>query len=470
MECRSCGHDVTWVADYCAQCGTSTRPELDLRTDDGADEVSISAPADHDQAAVDQPRTGRSWLAPVASLVAVAAVAWTLLGPAGSSQPDDDVSPEEGASVASSSTTAPTSTLRTSTSTSPTSATGEPIADGVTLGDIGLPVMTLVQGAAPAAGTPLLAEPTGLALVVGGAGQPLRRLDLDTGRWSNHAATGTPLLVSGNWLVLSDVWGQVTGAIPIDDLDGEVWWDLSPGAGSGSTPAVAPGPVPGQVWVLHGPDGTDGLGFTWLLVDLDQELGQEEVVARVAVDAWTQPVPSGPGPWVMGGPEVVTSAAQGVFALAAVPPGSAPEAVATFTRVAEGRLVGVGPGSGPVLTETCDAPTRCTYRWLERDTWVEVDRGELPPRIDEVWFLSPEGRILVTLDYRSGPRVIDLDQGLVVPAAVAGVVQPSASPDGRLFLADTALGFDLTDLDTGATHPIPALGSGLRAVFVSSTG
>jgi hypothetical protein len=111
----------------------------------------------------------------------------------------------------------------------------------------------------------LLGKPTGLWLFYGGQ-DPLQRLDLDSGEHIEVGARAIPVAVNGEDVVLYQPASGVFGWVLIEDPgEQSLAWRRGP---------VAPGPEPGQLWILDPqrdlahPAGVAVGAGRWDLIDL----------------------------------------------------------------------------------------------------------------------------------------------------------------------------------------------------------
>ncbi|MCP5031041.1 MAG: hypothetical protein GY939_04500 [Actinomycetia bacterium] len=360
----------------------------------------------------------------------LALIAWLLLGPTEATTPDSD--PEELAGVG-------------DTVADPQDLDDEVVATSPT----SLPLLTIERRPLSEPGQATLGGPVGFSLLVGSDSGPLSRLDLDRGEWTEYEATGSPVLSTGEWLVVSRVEGRATHAVRLDDPDGD---ERALGSVREWPLAVSYGPEPDQVWVLV-EEGAQG--FQWQLIDLDDgsiertvPFGQSEVEA-------------GSFQWIettaRGGltPEVATSDAGGVFVLEGE----------SYRRVSDGSLLWVTDDY--VLTQTCSQPTVCTLLWLSRHDFSPVDRFVPLEQVDVVTFVSPGGRVFGYFGSRSG-GMVDIERGVTILFGVLGR-HVAVSPDERYVATDLAGGYAITDLDTGDEFRVVVAGSLRRqALFIDN--
>ncbi len=438
-DCGICNHELPWTHNYCGHCGSPTSGQSDLglvedrtlssEVDPGQDTTSPGAAS----GAPSRPFLSSSWgrvVTGIAGLGLLAVIGWSLLGPADVIDPgsetiepvgteDQGVDPQQDSNEA--------------IGTSPTS----------------LPVLTNQPRPPSEPGQPTLGDPVGFSLLAGSDSGPLSRLDLDRGEWTEYEVTGSPVLSTGEWLVVSRVEGRPTHAVRLDDPDGGE-------RALGSAPiwplAVSHGPEPDQVWVLA---EVVAQGLQWELIDLDDgsierrvPFGQSEAGADFF-------------PWIETAarrgltPEVATSDAGGVFVLEGE----------SYRRVSDGSLLWVTDDY--VLTQTCSQPTTCTLLWLSRRDFSPVDRFVPLQEVYWVEFVSPGGRVL---GYSGawGSAVVDLERGVAIPFGLVGR-HLAVSPDERYVATDLAGGYAITDLDTGDEFRVVVAGSLRRqALFIDN--
>jgi hypothetical protein len=450
-------------ARYCGHCGASTSHEIDLRPTDVAevdvDALPPAAPAAEEAGgAGGEGRSWPRWWPVVTVLVGMAGLGWLLLGSGGAA----DQNP--GGDPSASPLASPSSSALAPADADGGARPGD-AGEGATFGTgsedtsagpalfVDLPILIVEDQPIAEEGQPVLGRPTGFTLLVGGEDGPLRTLDLDSGTWTTHQAVGTPLLVSGDWLVVSRQADRATHAVPLIDPDGA---ERALGDASTWPERVSPGPEPGQVWLLV--VTVDGL--EWRLTALDTG-----TVTRTVATSEAALVGGG-------GPSVATSAAAGVFALGTGEPDVGADADRTdgaedYARVADGKLVGVADDA--VLVEQCAAPDRCVYRWLDRSSWRHLDRPVPPLAVDQVVGLSAQGRVLVGDGTTLGRVGLDLVRRRVLPLLVAGPLpfRPVVSPDERYLVTGLVGGVAIIDLDTGARFRVPTgSGSGAGALLI----
>ena len=338
-----------------------------------------------------------------------------------------------------------------STSTSSRTTTSRPVTSPTTEPGSGVSSPTRLVGD----GGPVLGQPVGLSLLVGGQGSDsLERFDLDTGVVTRYPGIGTPVAASDRFLVLlasaSDGgFGQegLLRAVPLDDLEAE-GHDLGAAMGFYPWSTVAPGPDPGQIWVLGAGD-TPG----WRLVGIDDGA----VLETVPATAQAGQIPGA-------GPDIDSSASGGLFERG--PQG--------YRQVHPGRPLAVTEDS--VLTVTCTQPAVCELSWLSRATWQPIDRAGPDDLILLVSFISPDGRYLGYFGSDGGPlrrqHIFDAERRETLNPAVTDseVTSLAGSPDGRLLAVMSPSDLVLYNGDTGATIAIGG-GSELgdaQMVFVSN--
>ena len=452
MKCTSCTSEINWIAQYCGSCGASTSHELALTLEQEPTpdlvEASTGAPSEGEPPSPGSHR----WLALLGGLGLLAVLTLVLFQP--------EAGPE--------SATGTTDPLPVTTSipspTSPPSPAEQ--AEALRAADEALTFLATRRLGAQPPGEPALGRETGLSLFVGSI-DGLARLDLDRGRWTDYAITGWPVLVTGDWLVLSDTDGSINVAVPLDAPDSGVQTllraDLAPRPDQGLV--ATPGPEPGQVWLLVEPaklggppdPDVDVEGPRWELHDLNNNR-----IDRVVPTAFGALLP-----W-LADPEVTSSAAGGVYALT-------PDTT-TYEKVSQGTPLGVTADA--VLVRTCSEPGICAVSWLDRQSWTEVDLPVPSIPIDQMIGMTPGGRILAFRHWRRGPMGFDANRGEFLPirttdagpAAIGwGDKSFIASPDERYLAHALAGGYAVTDLDTGDTYNLVVAGDdNTRALFVTN--
>lgn len=287
------------------------------------------------------------------------------------------------------------------------------------------PPFASVEGVEP--GRPLLGEPVGLTLFVGGV--TTRSIDLDTGAVSDIAIDGAPLLVTDEWLVVADTEG---GSSVV----------------SRSDPAAPPRQLAEDVALDAAfPDGPDHL---WVL-DSSDSGGTAQWKSVALVDGTTRTLLE-PTSWVTAaGPEVGGTASGGVYVLN--------EDRSTYRRLADGNPRAVSSDS--VLVQLCTSPasSSCRTYWVDRSTGREVDRF-VPPAIGFGWAISssPSGAFVAS-ESDEGVTLWDTERHTEITTALSGYNGGGVagySPDDR-FVAFAGTASDqivIYDSDSGLSHVI----------------
>ncbi len=420
-SCRACGAGIGRQFRFCSQCGVAAGVELDL--------LDLAPPA-HDEAIVSYGRPGRFWAAVGGGTLAVLAGLWALssVGGGGGAGDTADAGHHRPATTARA-TTPPT------TDAGPTAPSAAEGASTTTAAETDAATSVI------AGGGPLLGEPVGLSLLIGGE-QRLRRVDLDTGVVTTYERPGVPLFATGG-LVLIQGSGGLVRAVPLADPDAE-----TPSLWSQFSPALPrPGMNPGEVWL---PDAS-GETLVWRLVDA----GSRDVLSEVDSGTaawWSQPES-------ILDPEVVGSTTGEVF-----------ERVdESYERVADGELIAVGRTR--VLVRRCENPGSCTLHWLDRASWRETADPvpEVAARQVTGASISDDGRLLVYAT-ASESHLFDVSRGQGVAEVASWPGSLSVSPDGRwAALVHIAGRIALYDVERGEVTEAPvSLASDSQVIIVPS--
>ncbi len=197
---------------------------------------------------------------------------------------------------------------------------------------------------------PVLGEPVGMVIAIGGERRELLVIDLDTGDVSSLGLVGEPQLIVDGRLLVKDGWSRWE-SIDLADPGAE---RVSPTA-EPQLFAAAVAAEAGGVWFRHTGSRADQ---TWSRVDLDTGT----VVERVIVPAPAQVISDSEGR-PLSGPELVGSSTGGGYEL---------QADGTYEQVLDARLVAFD--GEVILVSTCNESLACTNRWVDRRTLVPVDR------------------------------------------------------------------------------------------------
>lgn len=422
-SCRACGAGIGRQFRFCSQCGVAAGVELDL--------LDLAPPA-HDEATVSYGRPGRFWAAVGGGTLAVLAGLWALSSVGGASS--------GAGGTADAGHHRPTTTARAATPpttdagpTAPSAAEG---ASTTTAAEPGAATSVI------AGGGPLLGEPVGLSLLVGGE-QRLRRVDLDTGVVTTYERPGVPLFATGGFVLIQGSGGLVRAA-PLADPDAE-----TPSLWSQFSPALPrPGPNPGEVWL---PDAS-GETLVWRLVDA----GSRDALSEIDTGTgawWDQPE-------LILDPVVVGSTTGEVFE----------RSNESFERVADGELIAVGRTL--VLVRRCENPGSCSLHWLDRASWRET--ADPVPDIAAGQVLtatiSDDGRLLVYATANES-YLFDVSRGQEVAQVAYWPGSLSVSPDGRwAALVHTAGRIALYDVERGEVTEAPvSLSSDSQVIIVPSS-
>lgn len=420
--CRACGAIIGRQFRFCSQCGAPVGADLNL--------LDVG-PVVREEATVSHGQSGRFWATVIGGVVAVGFGVW-LVGRLGGA---DSAAPEPVRSTTTTEVPPSTTVPDGPTNATDPNATDPNAAGTSTTAPADAPAPSQILGD----GQPLLGQPVGLSVMIG-SDASLRRVDLDTGAVYEYPIRGMPVAVSGPWLLLQEPNGGPLDAVTLNDF-------ATPGKEltnpSYYVAATAPGPEPGQIWILEYGDQP-----SWRLMRIDDGT----TVARIAVD--NQDIP-----YISPEPDLTGTPGGGVF----LREGD------SYRRVADGQLVAASDAY--ILTETCTQPTQCQLHWIDRSTWQSVNRAlpadqDRPGLIRPGAFLSPGGRML---GYTASPgqgRLFDVGRSRSIPS-IADPSSMVASPDGRFVATPEAGRVQVYDTETGAIHDLVlGLVAASRVVFV----
>ena len=319
-----------------------------------------------------------------------------------------------------------------------------PPADPVDRGEAPRPAPKRPAGIERIGDGPLLAEPTGLVLAIGGLDRDIHVVELDSGRISSLGRRGIPRLIDDGRLLTQDDWNRWE---MIDLTDPDRAPDEPTPDGllfTGATAAEA-----GGVWFRH----PDGPSQTWSRIDVESG----EILQRVQVPAGASVITGDDGQ-PLAGPEVVGSDDGGVYLL---------DADGTYRLAIDAGLIAFDEDL--LLVSSCDRSLRCANRWIDRRSL-----DELPMPAPEVplgaAFIRGDDTLVAETRTASGPvvKVIDIATGrAVATGSPAGLSRSWVSPSGR-FLA--VPGFDavlVVDVANGGTVAVDGilLDPGLQVVW-----
>lgn len=280
-----------------------------------------------------------------------------------------------------------------------------------------LPPTTVPTTALPALVGPVVGEPSGLTLFLGGD-RPLTAIDLDSGEISQYGLTAHPVLVTGGDLVLYQEEAGIVGWVPLEEPGRQ--------ALSWKRGRVAAGSGPGLLWILDPevdephPAGVD-VGFgRWELF----ETATNRRVFRMPGDLYPDietfieapPTVGGPfealrpGPWF-------STRRDGVYR--AIEDG--------YTRVTSGRVL--ANDEEAVLVEQCSIEGLCAVAWFAVETGEPVDRA-LPQVRPRVARLVAGGAWLHSVGWAGTSELLELATGRRIEHDWAEA-RPTLSPDGR---------------------------------------
>ncbi len=411
-NCPSCGSDLTGAARFCASCGAHVDGGTAVGSDALLEIIDVSGglgPANTNT--TDGARFRWPWAA--AAVAVIGLLGWTLTRSSDDPGQVEQLLGQDRESVedepeASTTTTRP----RPSTSRRPTTTTA-----------VEVPGVAVVEGVAE--GQPLLGEPVGLRLYVGGGSLDI--IDLDTGSISELPFGESPIGVDGDWLLLRTDSGTLSArSLSQPDLDaitlsGDHWF-----------PFVTIDD-PGFAWVIRYADG--GTTAEWSSI----ALADGSVRSTVTLQSSAFFLPS---------PEIVGTSSGGVFELG--------DDNATYRRLADGTPLAFSDDY--VLVQSCRSPTDCRNYWIDRASGEEADRF-VPPSDGQWWSWSaPLGPFLSTQG-PNGPVLWDIDRGTEITKVLyneRGEPVVGFSPDGRFAAYATNANDRLViyDAQSGTSHEI----------------
>lgn len=293
---------------------------------------------------------------------------------------------------------------------------------------------------------PLLGDPLGLVIAIGGGSEPIHILDLDTGDVSAAESHGIPeLLQDGRVLVKDDqgTWGL------IDVLEAGPPVPLPLGGLAESTSAVAA--EAGGVWFRHAPDG--GSDRDWSRI----EPATGVVLERVTVPAGAEVVTDAEGR-ALAGPEVVGSATGGVFVL---------DDDGGYRRVLDGRLIAFSERL--LLVSTCGRFLLCRNEWIDRESLEVLD---IPAPVPELGGAFIRGDNVLVAETPGGSgfvvKVFDVATGrAIATGSPSGLSRSWVSPSGRFVAVPGFNALLIIDVQDGGTAIVGQLtvGPGVQAVW-----
>ncbi len=261
----------------------------------------------------------------------------------------------------------------------------------------------------------LLGEPTGLWLFYGGA-DPLQRIDLDSAEVIEYGLQASPVLATGEDLVLYQIESKVSGwVLASQPAEQPLGWQVGP---------VAPGEDDGRLWVLDrrrpaDPDAETSVGFgRWQLFDT----GDNRVLERRPGDLYEELEDADqevdriggrfeilrPGPAFSNRPDGVYRYDDG-----------------QYRRVSDGRVLTYGRSTA--LIRRCAADNPCAYDWIDTATGRLSDGPAPAGRVVFAELLAGD-RWLHTIDDAGRSELLEFGSDRRFGF---GLVRPTVSPDGR---------------------------------------
>ena len=401
-SCSSCGVGVGESVHFCPVCGA----HLDT---DGLDAPfpGFDQPLGLDQVVtttIEPNRSVPNWLGIAGGVALVGALGWMLTRtPADAGTVEQSVVPT---TVAQPTTSQDTDASDRSILSAGSPGTTVPLDNGyhmsIPRGPLRSGEPATAVGVAP--GGPLLGQPVGTSLFLGG--RRLLEIDLDSGAVTRYGVEGVPVFADRQWLVLQDDQTSLV-VLPRSNLAAEP----RPLFTNGWVQAVLPDGE-GQVWVLSLPiDPLSPPIPKWTSVALSDGSVRASIQLSDA--------------FVFGQtPTVTGTVSGGVFVLEADRQ--------SYRRIADGSpLV---PTDRFVLVRRCASPVDCSNFWLDRSSGRQVDR--FVPPLDTIWTLSASASgSFVASKGADGWSLWDIERGVLVeslPFIDRGDTSATFSADGRL--------------------------------------
>ena len=429
-NCGDCGAELLTDASYCIRCGRSVDTGVMVIDLEPLSPTGTVEPASEPDAAVDgRPELAgraRSWLVVLAVVAVVSLVGWLAVGgDAGPTEPtgDDD------------------RVGRDSDDAAPEQA--DRVADGAIGGDRATDAASEVLLLEPEAveGEPLLGRPTGLVALAGVGGR-LVAVDLDRSTVWEYEATGQPMAVTGDRLVVER--SSTYASLPLGDLGADSV-TLGPTTSDTFVVGVVVGPGEREVWLSVQTVGPGVSQQQWLRYD-----------AGTGAELAAIPLSDGAYLW-RSFPSVTEAADYSVWT-------TGDDGV--DRHLADGSLVAADWQRA--LVRTCVAPARCELIWYDLATGQAVAGPELPDLGDAYW-ADLVGDEVLLVSNAAGLSLVDLASGQVVLADLqtpnAMVVDVSA--DGRYLTVPYLDGAPaIHDRETGETFSLRSLVRGTTNVVL----
>ncbi len=268
----------------------------------------------------------------------------------------------------------------------------------------------ILSGDATRAGDgPVLGEPVGMVIAIGGERRELLVIDLDTGDVSSLGRRAEPQLIVDGRLLVKDGWSRWESIDLADPAAEPVSPTAEPQLFAAAVPAEA-----GGVWFRHTGSRADQ---TWSRVDLDTGA----VVERVTVPTPAGVISDSEGR-PLSGPELVGSSTGGVYEL---------QADGTYVQMLDDRLIAFD--EDVLLVSSCDDMLACANRWVDRRTLVAMDRPAPDLELGAA-YLRGDGA-LVAETYAGSDRVVrifDTSTGVAVTTGDSRqLARTWVSPAGR---------------------------------------
>lgn len=281
---------------------------------------------------------------------------------------------------------------------------------------------------------PVLDEPVGLAIAIGGGEREIHLIDLDTGDVSSLGRPGTPRLVDDGRLLVQD--------------DRDRWEVID--LGTGRTDTIVPeGDAPRYgavvaaeaegVWFRRGA-GLDGRVWSRVAPETGEVLQEVTVPAGARVVSDVNGVP-------LAGPEVVGSEAGAIYTLAAD---------GGYRRRLDGHLIAFDEQL--LLVAACGR-FACQNQWIDRRSLDVVDIPAPEPRLLGGYIRGDTTLVAET----PGPsnaivKVFDLTTGrAIATGSPSGLARTWVSPSGRFIAVPGFNALLIIDTRRGRTATIDRL-------------
>ncbi len=434
-SCRRCGATLDKAARFCGSCGTSVgSAAVSLVEVEGVESTHGWEVTSTVDAGDGRPVRPRRWLMVAGGGVAAALIALALTG-GGDPDGAEDPAAEDTSGAPQPSTTVDEPVWPPTSRPPPTTTI--------------VPEPSLVDGAGNPIAAPVLGEPTGLTMVVGGAGA-LAFVDLDS-------SAITVVDIPGRVDLLTHIGSDVFAL----SFNGEPWTRVT---ADGMAPVIYPGDENGTETGLDTTDqfgvGPGPAGALWLIpfsydssaVPLAHLVPTESGEILDSIE-----IPTGSYPVAVSGDSVIVAAPGGIYALR-----SATEP----RRLSPGSVINGFSGqeftSRWLVVMECDPRLTCETVVLDAAGGDRHPVTDAFPRVASAYVtVAPDGRHAVVQDWSAGSSdVVNLETGATTALPFVGPLGIGAvswSGDGRWVLGimfSDGPALVVFDTATGATHRI----------------